>query len=109
MYKSPLGPKKRRRCYFYPRGRETPNGEFRIESHTDKGFITLLWQDRVGGLQALVDNEWISIPFKENCFVVNLGDMMEYVTYGVVKGKIFFLNIVFYGKTFFNVLYFLQD
>jgi len=59
-----------------------------MESHTDIGFITFNWQDRVGGLEALVNDEWISVPFKENCFLVHMGDIMEYITYGVVKGKI---------------------
>lgn len=81
-------------CYFYPKGRETPEGSFRIESHTDKGFITLLWQDRVGGLEAKVHEQWTPIPFKEDHFVVNLGDMLEHVTCGVVKGSLQNTNII---------------
>jgi len=72
-------------CYFYPRGRETPDGNCRIDSHTDKGFITILWQDAVGGLQAQLDGEWVPIPYKKDHFVVNLGDMLEHVTCGIVK------------------------
>jgi len=74
-------------CYWYPKGYKTIRDEsLRIQSHTDKGFITLLWQDRVGGLEAKVDNQWTPIPYKEDHFVVNLGDMLEFVTCGLVKG-----------------------
>ena len=74
-------------CYFYPKNRETPAGDYRIEPHTDKGFITLLWQDKIGGLRAKVNDSWVDLPYKKDHFVVNLGDMLEYITSGVVKGK----------------------
>merc|ERR1712227_284251 len=72
-------------CYFYPKNRETPAGDYRIEPHTDKGFITLLWQDKIGGLRAKVNDSWVDLPYKKDHFVVNLGDMLEYITSGVVK------------------------
>ena len=74
-------------CYFYPKNRETPAGDYRIEPHTDKGFITLLWQDKIGGLRAKVNDSWVDLPYRKDHFVVNLGDMLEYITSGVVKGK----------------------
>ena len=76
-------------CYFYPRGRETPAGDYRIEPHTDKGFITLLWQDKIGGLKAKVEETWVDLPYKKDHFVVNLGDMLEYITCGVVRVRNF--------------------
>lgn len=47
-------------------------------AHTDFGCFTLLAQDGVSGLQARnVAGEWIEIPAKTDCFVMNIGDMFQ--------------------------------
>lgn len=42
--------------------------------HCDPTSLTILHQDKVGGLQVYVDDEWHSITPNFNAFVVNIGD-----------------------------------
>jgi len=47
-------------------------------AHTDSGFMTLLAQDSVPGLQARAgDGRWIEVPPRENSLVVNFGQVLE--------------------------------
>uniref|UniRef100_A0A0G4HZN4 Uncharacterized protein n=1 Tax=Chromera velia CCMP2878 TaxID=1169474 RepID=A0A0G4HZN4_9ALVE len=47
-------------------------------AHTDCGFLTLLAQDSVPGLEVMLrEGVWIPAPPRPGCFVVNLGDMAE--------------------------------
>ena len=66
-----------------------------VGAHKDYGFITLLLQDSVGGLQ--VEREWgsprpeggggsfLEVPPLEGAFVVNLGELLEVATDGYLK------------------------
>jgi isopenicillin N synthase-like dioxygenase len=59
----------------------TPAGEAGVNPHHDAGFLTLLLQHSVGGLQAQnPDGEWIDVPLKPGAFVVNLGEMLQAMT-----------------------------
>jgi isopenicillin N synthase-like dioxygenase len=54
--------------------------------HTDSGFVTLLWQDGTGGLQARgPDGEWIDVPPAEGGLVVNFGQMLNDWTGGRIR------------------------
>lgn len=45
--------------------------------HCDNGFITLLWQDQVGGLQVRTPSgSWEEVPPRENALVVNFGRLL---------------------------------
>jgi isopenicillin N synthase-like dioxygenase len=55
-------------------------------AHIDSGFVTLLAQDGVEGLQARgADGGWIDVPPIENSLAVNFGGLLERWTGGRVK------------------------
>ncbi len=59
----------------------TPPGEAGVNAHHDAGFLTLLWQHGVPGLQAQnQDGEWIDVPPTPGTIVVNLGEILQSMT-----------------------------
>ena len=59
----------------------TPPGEAGVNSHHDAGFLTILAQNGVAGLQAeSPDGQWIDVPPERGTFVVNLGEMLQSMT-----------------------------
>jgi isopenicillin N synthase-like dioxygenase len=62
-----------------PDAKETDSG---IGAHTDYEFFTILLPT-APGLQVLNGaNEWINVPLVDDCFVINIGDMMELISNG---------------------------
>lgn len=53
-----------------------------VGEHTDYGLLTLLAQDRHGGLQVKGPRGWIEAPPIEGALVCNIGDMLERLTGG---------------------------
>ncbi|MFI5826550.1 isopenicillin N synthase family dioxygenase [Streptomyces sp. NPDC051578] len=53
-----------------------------VGAHKDYGFLTLLLQDSVGGLQVVRDGGYVDIPPRPGAFVVNLGELLEIATEG---------------------------
>ncbi|MDY0884576.1 isopenicillin N synthase family dioxygenase [Dongia soli] len=61
-------------------------GYFLGTPHVDSGFVTLLAQDGVEGLQARHrDGGWIDVPPTDNSLVVNFGKLLERWTGGRIK------------------------
>ncbi|MFM7763483.1 MAG: isopenicillin N synthase family dioxygenase [Acidimicrobiaceae bacterium] len=65
--------------------------EWGVAEHTDYGLLTILAQDDCGGLQvrmpAAHDNAnsndtWLDVPAEPDIFVVNIGDMLDRLTFG---------------------------
>lgn len=56
-----------------------------VGEHTDYGVLTILKQDRVGGLQIKSQNQWIEAPFIEGSFICNIGDMLDRMTGGYYR------------------------
>lgn len=54
--------------------------------HVDSGFMTLLAQDGVDGLQAQHrDGTWVNVPPQENALAVNFGKVLELWTGGLIR------------------------
>ncbi|XP_039047550.1 protein DMR6-LIKE OXYGENASE 1-like [Hibiscus syriacus] len=53
--------------------------------HSDYGFLTLLLQDEVEGLQIQYKGKWITVEPMANSFVVNVGDHLEIFSNGRYK------------------------
>jgi len=59
----------------------TPAGEAGVNAHHATGFLTLLWQHGVSGLQALnQDGEWVDVPPTPGAIVINLGEILQSMT-----------------------------
>ncbi|CAF1437042.1 unnamed protein product [Adineta steineri] len=68
------------RSLFYPSlSSSLPQNQYRSSPHTDYGSFTILKQDSIQGLQAQnrLNGKWIDVPFIQNSFVINLGDLMS--------------------------------
>ncbi len=67
-----------RLLYYPPQAPQSPADLFGSAPHTDYGFITILLQDDVGGLQVRnVAGEWIDAPHRPGAFVMNAGDSLH--------------------------------
>ncbi len=67
------------RIFRYPPGHDDGWG---VAEHTDYGLLTIVAQDRHGGLEVRGPDGWIDVPADPSVLVVNLGDMLERLTEG---------------------------
>jgi isopenicillin N synthase-like dioxygenase len=56
-----------------------------VGAHKDYGYLALLQQDSVGGLQVRGGRGWIDATPKPGSFVVNIGEMLEIATQGYLR------------------------
>jgi isopenicillin N synthase-like dioxygenase len=72
---------------FHEQGRRANSwrGQERVGSspHTDWGFITIILQDDVGGLQLWRDGRWYDVAPRAGALLVNGGDYLSLLTKGV--------------------------
>lgn len=65
-----------RLIHYPPTPEDRPDDLFGSHPHTDYGFLTILAQDDVGGLQVQgQDGAWMPVPSIPDAFVVNIGDV----------------------------------
>jgi isopenicillin N synthase-like dioxygenase len=66
-------------CHYYP---PCPLPELAIGTsrHSDSGFLTLLLQDEIGGLQILHEDRWVDVTPTPGAFIVNIGDLLQACT-----------------------------
>jgi isopenicillin N synthase-like dioxygenase len=62
--------------HYYP---PCPQPELAIGTsrHSDSGFLTILLQDRVGGLQILHGDQWVDVTPTPGAFIVNIADLLQ--------------------------------
>ncbi|MFC5994825.1 isopenicillin N synthase family dioxygenase [Pseudonocardia hispaniensis] len=61
-----------------------------VGPHADYGFLTLLLQDGIGGLQARPPRatDWVDIPPIDGALVINVGEMLEVATHGYLVSTV---------------------
>ncbi|XP_047335831.1 1-aminocyclopropane-1-carboxylate oxidase homolog 1-like [Impatiens glandulifera] len=72
--------------HYYPACPE-PDLTIGTAPHTDTGFITMVMQDKVGGLQVLYDDEWHDVEPIHGALVVNIADLLQLVTNNKFKSR----------------------
>lgn len=48
-----------------------------LRAHTDPHLLTILHQDEIAGLQVHINDEWITVKPRPDCFVINIGDLFQ--------------------------------
>lgn len=74
-----------RLLHYPPQAEAVQDGEIKLccTPHTDSGIMTLLHQDRTGGLEVLnASGDWIAAPYVSGSIVVNIGDLLAKVSGG---------------------------
>lgn len=64
------------------------SGVYGAGAHTDYGLFTFLKNDEVPGLEIFYENQWIKVNPLENCFIVNLGDMVSRISNNKYKSTL---------------------
>ncbi|ONI13127.1 hypothetical protein PRUPE_4G204600 [Prunus persica] len=54
-------------------------------SHTDTDFLTIVYQDQVGGLEIYKDGRWLGVKPNPEALIVNIGDFFEALSNGIYK------------------------
>jgi isopenicillin N synthase-like dioxygenase len=72
-----------RLLHYPPHAKDAADDAFGSAPHTDYGFITILCQDRQGGLEVRrKDGTWLAAPPIDGTWVVNVADMLSRWTNG---------------------------
>ncbi|XP_042486756.1 gibberellin 2-beta-dioxygenase 8 [Macadamia integrifolia] len=50
---------------------------FGLLPHTDSNFLTILYQDQVGGLQLVKDGRWVTVKPNPEALIINIGDLFQ--------------------------------
>jgi isopenicillin N synthase-like dioxygenase len=109
QFLSPLfdAPSTALRLVHYPAQTERPDDLLGIQPHTDYGFLTILAQDAVDGLEIRrVDGTWIPAPRLPHGFIVNIGDATARWTNGIFNSTPHRVRLDGSGHDRFSIAYF---
>jgi len=81
------GPNQLLKLIRYP-GRADTDGDQGVGAHKDSGFVTILLQDTVAGLQVEEPDGWIDAPPVRGTFVVNIGEILELASNGYLRANV---------------------
>ncbi|WP_299628798.1 2OG-Fe(II) oxygenase family protein [uncultured Tateyamaria sp.] len=76
------------------------------KAHVDSGFVTLLAQDGVEGLQAQVGEDWAMVPPHEGALAVNFGKLLHRWTGGAIKATVH--RVIGQGTRRFSIPFFYE-
>ncbi|KAL5168995.1 Gibberellin 2-beta-dioxygenase 6 [Glycine soja] len=65
------------RLNHYPCCPKSKDEIFGLVPHTDSDFLTILYQDHVGGLQLMKDSKWVAVKPNPDALIVNIGDLFQ--------------------------------
>lgn len=89
-------------CYLrlnrYPPCPISPEA-FGLMPHTDSDFLTILYQDQVGGLQLVKDGQRIAVKPNQEALIINIGDLFQ---------VFFFFFTSFLYVPFYTLIYILH-
>jgi|APCry1669189070_1035195.scaffolds.fasta_scaffold05769_4 isopenicillin N synthase-like dioxygenase len=71
----------------YP-GRDATESDQGVGPHKDGGFVTVLLQDVVQGLEVEIEETWISAPPIPGTFVINIGEVLELASNGYLRANV---------------------
>ena len=74
------------RLFHYPPTVNVAQNEYGAAEHKDYGFLTILAQDSVGGLEVRSpDGELVLAPPRPGSFIINAGDMLSEITGDAIR------------------------
>ncbi|KAE8696297.1 1-aminocyclopropane-1-carboxylate oxidase-like protein 1-like isoform X3 [Hibiscus syriacus] len=71
-------------CHYYPPCPQ-PELTLGLKEHTDPGFLNVLLQNEIDGLQVLHQCQWLDVHPTRGGLIVNIGDLLQIVSNGKLK------------------------
>lgn len=72
------------RWNFYPRC-AAAGSTLGAHAHTDPNLLTIVYQDKHGGLQVQKGNEWVGVRPVPGALIINVGDCLEVRKYSIMR------------------------
>jgi isopenicillin N synthase-like dioxygenase len=89
----------------YP-GSDDADEQQGLGAHRDAGFLSIILQDDVGGLQVHEDGVWHDVPHVTGTYVVNVGEMVQLLTHGYVGASMHRVVSPSSGRDRLSIAYF---